>query len=216
MSEYPDRISVRARREQWVYPVSADIVFLVKGQSSISTSQAMKKAKEVETLIAELERADVKGLSTYIDSANYSSSKGILSGSSQAVFKVVVVEVETDKVPLCMGVGANQKGVSLEAVNWNYGELHKERLSLLQQVASDCREYADAIAHALGIKRGLIYSSSLDWQEPGDFEPYASKGLMLLESSLAEGPSEQGFTFPIQKRSILSVSMRAEFHCAET
>lgn len=214
LSEYPDRISVRASRDMWVYPYSADIVLQVEGQSSISTSQAMKKAKEVEQLIADLDRAGVSDTPINVDSVSFESSKGILGGSSQAVFCVVVVAVEVDKVPLCLGVAANKKGVTVEACRWSFGKLHDERLELLHQVASDCRDYADTIAKSLGINRGPIHSSNLDWKEPDDVEPYSSKRLMLRSRSGARS-SDERFNFPIQRRSLLSVSMRAEFRCIE-
>lgn len=214
MSEYPDRISVRARREMWIYPHSADIVFQIEGQSSISTSLAMKKAKEVEQLIAELDRAGVSDAPVNVDSVSFESSKGFLGGSSQAIFRAVVVGVESDKVPLCLGVGANRKGVSVEACRWSFGKLHDERLQLLQLVASDCRDYADAIAKSLGITRGLLHSSNLDWGEPEDVEPYETKRLMMRSRSGAQS-SDEGFSFPVQRRSLLSVSMRAEFRCVE-
>lgn len=198
----------------WVSPISADIVLQVEGQSSLSTSQAMKKAKEVEQLISELERVGVSGSPINVDSVHFESSKGLLGGSSQAVFRIVVVGVASDKVPLCLGVSANRKGVSVEACRWSFGELHNERLELLRQVASDCRDYADAIAKSLGIVRGLLHSSSLDWKEPEDVEPYASKKLMMRSRGGAKSLNE-GFSFPVQRRSLLSVLMRAEFRCIE-
>jgi hypothetical protein len=198
----------------WVYPHSADIVLQIEGQSSVSTSQAMKKAKEVEQLIAELDHAGVSDVPINVDSVSFESSKNLLGGSSQAVFRVVVVGVESDKVPLCLGVGANKKGVSIEACRWSFGKLHDERLQLLRLVASDCRDYADTIAKSLGITRGLLHSSNLDWGEPEDVEPYVSKRLLMRSRSGVKS-SDGGFSFPVQRRSLLSVSMRAEFRCVE-
>lgn len=214
MSKYPDKISVSASRQQWVQPLTADAVFQIEGQSSVGAVQAMKKAQEVDAFIAELNRHDANGESVYVDSARFESSKGLLSASSQALFRVVVATLASDQVPLCLGVAAQQKGVAVETVRWDYGDLHDERLALLGQVTSDCLDYADAVAQSLGIVRGLLHTSDLQWQEPSTGESHPS-GAMLRSANLQRTREDPGFSFPIQRRAQLAVTMRAEFRCSE-
>lgn len=216
--QYPDRISTEVSVEERVRAAGATFCLEVSGTASIGSMATIRKSKElvaIATLLATLNIAEDR---MRIEKVSFASKEGWLGGSS------VRIDVEIGEVPiersaeLLSGLSA-MKGVKLEELRWEFGDLSERRDALLVRAVEASKRQAVLIANAAGTPLRSIYSLSQKWTEPlseGMAEHYERGPAMRMSKHIGGAENEiAGYQFMQNHEGRLGLTVKMEFRVGE-
>lgn len=216
--QYPDRISTEVSVEERVRAAGATFCLEVSGTASIGSMATIRKNKElvaIATLLATLNIAEDK---MRIEKVSFASKEGWLGGSS------VRIDVEIGEVPiersaeLLSGLSA-MKGVKLDELRWEFGDLSERRDALLVRAVEASKRQAVLIANAAGMPLRSIYSLSQKWMEPlneGMAEHYErGRGMRMSKSASIAEDEIAGYQFMQNYEGRLGLTVKMEFRVGE-
>ena len=147
----PDVIEVSVVHQEEVRADRADLFVVIKGASLITGDAALRKAREVGQLVADLighglEESDIQLQGVYAEAAT-----GMLGRSSSAKYLLKVRCADLNRLADVLGVITSQKNTTLRSIAWGYPEDEGAWARRIDAVIGSANEKARRIAAGLGV-----------------------------------------------------------------
>lgn len=150
--EEPDVIRVSVAREKEVPADGADLYVTIRGTSVVSGKEALRKAKEVNRLVEDLEGRGLSRDAVELLSVRAEQSSSALTRSSSAQYRVRIRCRDIDGLAGILGVITAQKVASLDRLDWQYPEIEATRTGWIEEAIAHANARAQAMAAALGVR----------------------------------------------------------------
>ncbi len=172
------KLTVEELAVQEVQASSAIMHVTVKGSSYFASDVAMKKAKEVESLLEGLTALGIPEKEIRLKNVVAEAESGILSKSSSAKYNLSIKCRDMDKLSDALAVITGAKNVQLHQLDWQFREDRKSKLDLIRKAFQAAKETAESIAAAVGADitavtecsyAGFIEKEMEQWKIPADY-----------------------------------------------
>jgi uncharacterized protein YggE len=147
-----DTITVSATAREEVAAHQADLILLIKGASFVRGSAALSKAREVQQLVAELQKLNLPADSFVVEDVRLEVSGGMALKSSAAQYQLRVRRVAVDDVVDVLGVISGAKNVVLNSLEWRYPDDDAMRNGWLAACLRRAMLKAQVCAETLGVR----------------------------------------------------------------
>lgn len=145
-------ITVSAEAEEECEATSADIHVTVRGASIFSGDTALKKAREVASLVVALTEIGIAESAIELRGIQAEVTTGALGNkTSSATYSLRVAKVPLAKVADAIGAITSQKNADLISTVWKYGDDEVIRLRLLEVALNRAKTKAGVIVRTLGV-----------------------------------------------------------------
>ena len=154
--------------------VSADHVDLhvsIKGSSLVAGDAALRKAKEVSQMVADLKAGGVDEKDIYLQGVQADVASGLITRSSAAIYSLRIRCHDLEMLSALLGVITGQKNATLSSLVWGYHAEAEVRDRLLDACVQQAGEKARRIASGLGVRLLGIQSFSEADLEPDRRSP---------------------------------------------
>lgn len=179
----PDTITVSAEAQEEIEATHADIHVTVRGTSLVSGDTALRKAREVASLVAALTEVGIAESMVELRGIKADVTTGALGNkTSSATYSLRVTKVPLAIVPEVIGAVTEQRNADLIATVWQYGDEEATRLRLLEAALKRLQVKADLTARTLGISLKAV--NTLTEVFTDDESPHPQ-----LEQAYGSGPS---------------------------
>lgn len=138
----PDTITISVVAQRKLYASSVDMYVVIEGSSLISDKSALKKAKEVRTLVEALKVEGISEDKIQIIGISASVSTGIISKTSSAKYRLKIEIPETDMLARVLGVVSSRKNSEMMGLDWKYGDHNDVHESLLEEAITHANRRA--------------------------------------------------------------------------
>ena len=205
----PDTIHVSANHREEIEATHADLFVTVRGSSVVSGNEALKKAKEVSTLVDELTQAGVKAEDIHLQGIHVETSSGAILKSSSATYRLRIHCGTLERIPALLDILGTQKNAALEQIAWRYDDESARKAGLGSAIEA-AKSKAHRIATALGVTLQGIYSfneNTFDEEAPGLFQPQA----MMMKTARGAAPAEPSLGLDIQHSKFIQVNVEVEY-----
>ncbi len=152
MTEHPDRVVLHETVTEEVQASGADLYLTIKGNSFFTGQAAIKKAKEVQQLVAGLIGAGVIEEDISVQSVSLSSEKGMVTKSSSAKYKLRVRCHNLDKLPDVLGAVTASNNIIMDNIDWRYDGLEAKENEWMMEAIGKSSRRAEKIASGLALK----------------------------------------------------------------
>ncbi len=156
-TDNPNTISVTIPLEREVEADRADLTIRVEGQAVFSGGQAMKKAREIRSLVEHLASAGIPESAIRLQSAKAQVTSGLISKSSTVKYVLRIEVPSRDLVAAGLGAVTNTKNAELVSLQWKYDQLDAVHDELLREALSLARSRASMICEALGQRTTVVH-----------------------------------------------------------
>jgi uncharacterized protein YggE len=163
-----DLIAVWASHREWVSADSAALYVAIKGESFFTGSAALKKAKEVSSLVSELTQELLEPDHITLESVRASVKSGVLGASSSATYRLKIVCPDLAKLADVLGIVTSRKSATLSAVDWKYKGEDEIRSKCLKECLRKVKDRGEEVASALGVSLTGVHSFSETWRGTED------------------------------------------------
>lgn len=150
--KHRDRIVVEEMVTYELRASSAVLSVSVKGTSFFADDAAMKKAKEVATLIDALKEVGIPEAEIRLRNVVAESQSGIISKSSSAKYQLSVKCADLERLSETLAIITSAKNCELHKLDWRFSDDREVKLKQLEQVFSAARETGECIAKSLGVQ----------------------------------------------------------------
>jgi uncharacterized protein YggE len=147
----PDLLYINVDEEFQSDAKACDLYLQVRGSSFWSANEALKKAKEVSGLVNELSGIGVANSEIEILEVTARKEKGLVSSSSSADYSLKVKCTDFSKFPPILGVVTRQKNISLQYMDWDYGNDEDAQTRAIERALAKAKRKAKIVADALGV-----------------------------------------------------------------
>jgi uncharacterized protein YggE len=151
-----DTIEMSGTHEEDQTAHAADLFVRVQGQSLVTGSAALQKAKEVALIVEGLKAAGLPEAQIELVAVQAEVRSGLLSKSSHASYELKVRCANLDELPALLGVITGAKNAQLERLEWQYPQDAATEGRLLAEAAKNAQVKARAVAEALGVRLGRL------------------------------------------------------------
>ena len=206
----PDTIAVRIVSEVDLDADTADLTMVVEGATVFSGAEALRKAKELRTLVDALKAAGIDENRVKLRSVQINSQSFALIKASSAKYVVSIKSVTVELLPTILSLVASQKGAKLSRLTWNYGELKATRRRLRHEALTEALQQARRDAEALEVE--VLGIHQLTEETRGrDYEPehIAGDSAGFLAARGQSAPEALGFH--LGNSTTVRLDLRAEF-----
>jgi hypothetical protein len=207
----PDTISVNVKVERKVYASRVDMCVEIRGESLVSGSAALQKAREVRDLVAALADVRIPESCVQVVGIRTAVSSGIITKSSSAVYSLRIEVPSLDLLADALGAVTSRKNASLTRLEWQYSgieELHHQMLEEAlrrseQRAALICRE----LRHGnLGV-HGLTETFSEDQDNRAEFASFGAP----LRARAANALSKEDLGLEVTHSKTVTLGVRVEY-----
>ena len=178
-----DRITIKEVFVEDVPATGADLIVTVKGSSFITGQTALKKAREVSVLVDALKLAGLPEEKISIETINVQASSGPILKTSSAVYTLKLNCEDLEKLGDILTVVTSTKNISLDSVEWQYGDLDTRKSRWIATVIKQATIRAQETSTALGVQIKGIHDCQLDYvglPEPQIYQkPYHEPGAKM-------------------------------------
>jgi len=157
METPPDTIKITASQREEVQATHADLYATVKGSSLVSGNQALKKAKEVSSLVEELTKFGLPMEDIHLQSIHAENTSGAIQRSSSATYRLRIRCNNLEQIPDILGIVTAHKNATFERLAWKYPD-DEARDSGFEKALQKAQARAKRAASTLGVKLLGIYS----------------------------------------------------------
>jgi uncharacterized protein YggE len=130
---------------------SAVLHVSVKGTSYFADDMALKKAKEVSSLVDALKELGIPDEEIRLKNVVADSQSGIISKTSSAKYHLSIKCRELEKLSEALSVITNGKNCELHKLDWQFMEDREKKLNYLSKAFTAAKETAECMANSLGI-----------------------------------------------------------------
>jgi len=189
MESKPDTIKVSATHKEEISATHANLHMTVKGSSVVSGDQAMKKAKEVNSLVEALTTFGLSPEAVHLQGVHIEVSSGTLLKSSSAMYRLKIRCEKLDQLADLLDIISSQKNASLERIEWKYSE-EAAREQALDIALTRAKSKAEKVAKSLGVKLLGVYDLiENQYDEEMPFPHFAAQAMPRAMSKAAPEPS---------------------------
>lgn len=149
--ERPDLIKVLVVHREEVRADRADLFVVVKGSSLVTGDAALKKAREVGQLVADLTGHGLPESDIQLEGVYAEAATGMLGRSSSAKYLLKVRCADLNRLADVLGIITAQKNTTLRSLVWGYPEDAGARERRLDAAIQSANEKARQIASGLGV-----------------------------------------------------------------
>jgi hypothetical protein len=205
MQPSPDVIVIKVRHEEDLVAERAELLVTVTGSSLVTGGSALRKAKEVSDLVAELERCGINPEDVSLEGVHAEVSSGMLGKSSSATYRLRIWCKDLERLPDALGAITSARNSTLGQVIWRYRDSPEQQLEWLQRCIALANLKAQAAASALGARivgiHRLTEQGLMKYREHRIMPPggYATRA--------RSAPMELGFDLTHRRRGGLKVTV---------
>jgi hypothetical protein len=203
----PHVIVIRVTHEEDVHAERADLLVTVKGSSLVTGHTALKKAKEVSDLVAELQKCGISPEDVALESVHAEVSSGVLGKSSSANYRLRVRCNSLERIPDALGAITSARNAKLEQVIWRYPDSPEQQVKWLQHCIAIANQKAQAAARALGTRIVGIHRLTELSLAAAMAPRGAAGGSFALERTRGAAPVDLGFELSHRKTDGLQLSV---------
>jgi hypothetical protein len=208
----PDTITVNVTHYGVIKANRVDIFVSIRDLLLVTGNAALKKAKEVNLLVKALTELGLTEEDIELHSVHAESAKGLLGGSTSAVYQVLVKCRDLNALADILAVIAAQRNGKLDFLSWNYPDDRTLRNEWLKGCLLEAKEKAVTIAAGLGVQVLGVHALSEKWLEsqPGNGHTNGSRDVVVngakIESVDAQVPLFHSKRLEIQLETQFRVS----------
>ena len=213
-------VSAEARDETWAG--SADIIVRVDGEAFFSGTTALKKAKEVANMVAQLTQAGVPEKDVFLLGVNAKVKSGLISKSSSAEYRLRIHCADLSMFADALGAITSQKNAHLVGVTWKFPTEDATRIALLEKSLGLVKEKGQKIAAALGVTVKGVHSFNESWLElpkqsgvmferDDDLPASRARASRAFHDAADESVSSATMGFGIQNSKLIGVKVEVKF-----
>ena len=145
-------ITVRETQAHEVAAERADLFVTVEGASLFTGQEALKKAREVAQLAADLSVAGLPPDALFLQGVSADVQSGTLSKYSRARYRLRIRCTDLSKLGDYVGIITAQKNTSLTSIEWGYPDDDAQRDAWLLVCIARVNDKSAKIAAALGVR----------------------------------------------------------------
>lgn len=169
METKPDTIHVSTVQSEEIQATHADLIVTVKGTSFISGNEALKKSREVNQLVKELNAVGLSVEDIRLQSVFTEMTSGNFLKSSSATYRLSLRCNKLERIADLLSVIVSQKNASLEKIIWRYPD-EEMREQLLEKAIAVVQGRASKVAASLGVELLGVYTFNENYMdEEGPF-----------------------------------------------
>ena len=213
MTTKPDTIKISVTSKEEINATHADLHVTVKGTSFFSGDEAMKKAKEVNQLVSELNRAGIKDEAVTLQGVRTEGSSGALLKSSSAVYRLKVRCEKLNQLAEILDVVSVQKNASLDRIEWKYDD-ESEKEKVLTAALEKAKAKAEKVAASLNVKLLGVYDfieNAYDHEVP----PVHFAAQSVAKSSAVRSAPAPSLSMEIQHSKTINVTVDVWYRVSE-
>jgi len=180
-----DRIRVTETVFYELKATSAVLHISVKGTSYFADDVAMKKAKEVSTLVDAFKELGIPEHEIRLKNVLAESQSGIISKTSSAKYYLSIKCDDLEKLSEALSVVTTGKNSELHKLDWQFLEDRQKKLEHLGKAVSAAKETAECIAHSLGVTIEGVHDCSFDEFIEYDFDVGPSPATLHSRANMA-------------------------------
>lgn len=181
----PDLIKVSENGRTEIAADRADLFVTIRGSSLVTGREALKRAREVSALVADLAAYGIDESSVFVQGVHAEVSSGLLGRSSSARYALKVRCARLDTLPDVLGIVTGQKTASLDRVEWGYGDTSDAKERLATECLARAARRAERIAEGLGVR--LLGVHTYGEQLADTESPYAITAPQSLQAKSFRG-----------------------------
>ena len=137
----------------------SDVHFTVRGTSFISGDMALRRAREVATVVAALNEMGISEGAIELRGVNAEVSTGALGNkSSSATYSLRATKIDAAKVSTALGVITSQANTQLQTIIWQFADEEMVREKLWSLAVKRTIAKAESTATLLGTQLLGVYS----------------------------------------------------------
>jgi uncharacterized protein YggE len=186
METKPDTIHVSTQQSEEIQATHADLIVTVKGTSFVSGNEALKKSREVNQLVHELQLIGLSMEDIRLQSVFTDISSGNFLKSSSATYRLSIRCNKLEQFPDLLGIIVSQKNSSLEKIVWRYPD-EEMREQLLEKAIAVIQARAKKVAASLGVELLGIYTFHENYMD--EERPFP-----MAEAGFAQAKTRAGIT----------------------
>jgi uncharacterized protein YggE len=206
-----DTITVRAAASDDVQADKADLLVTIKGSSLITGSTALKKAREVRQLVADLAPIGIAESAITLLSVTAETTTHVIGKTSSARYNLCIRCRQLDDLADVLGIITGQKNTQLTAIMWDYPDLAPIHDRLLAQSLRRCAAKATLMAEALASRVDRVHAvTETTTDQEGDLQPHYARAASLETSRARLSSDDLGLAVTHTKR--IGVHVEVVYH----
>ncbi|HEY9773056.1 MAG TPA: SIMPL domain-containing protein [Planktothrix sp.] len=147
-----DGITISESFTEDVPATGAMLTVTVKGSSFVSGQSAMRKAREVASLVEGLKAAGLPEEKISVESVKLQASSGPILKSSSATYTLKLDCDNLEKLDDVLTVVTSAKNISLDELDWQYGDIDDRKNKWINAAITKANSRAKEAASALGVE----------------------------------------------------------------
>jgi uncharacterized protein YggE len=164
METKPDTIHISTNQSEEIQATHADLIVTIKGSSFFSGNEALKKSKEVNQLVNELNEIGLSMEDIRLQSVFTEISSGNFLKSSSATYRLSIRCNKLERFADLLSVIIAQKNASLEQIIWRYPD-EEMREQLLEKAIAVVETRAKKVAASLGVELLGVYTFNENYMD---------------------------------------------------
>jgi uncharacterized protein YggE len=159
----PDRITIRETFVEDVSATGALLTVTVKGSSFITGQTALKKAREVATLVEALITAGLSEAKISVETVKVQASSGPILKTSSASYTLRLDCEDLEKLDDVLTVVTSAKNISLDSLEWQYADLDTRKNSWITAAIEQANSRAREATTALGVQIAGVQNCQIEY-----------------------------------------------------
>ena len=160
-------LKIEVTDSEEIFAQKVDIYIVIRGTSLVIGNAALSRAREVAQLISDLRKEGLTDSDFKLLGVQADVNTGILGRNSSAKYSLKIHCDKVEILPDVLGAITSQKNISLNHLQWDYGDLREVRDRLLNQCILSSNQKAARIAAGLGVKIVGVCHFSETFATPG-------------------------------------------------
>lgn len=162
----PDTIEVSVELKKELVAEGAEFFVSVAGESFFTGTSALKKAREIAQLVADLKNCGIEESDIRLESVTAKTSSGLLGRSSSATYRLRINCPRMELAADVLGAITSQKNTELSHIEWRYeGNDPGSRQRWLDEATTRVHEKARRVAANLGTTLAGVYDYQEQWSD---------------------------------------------------
>jgi len=204
-----DMIVVNVEVERKVYATRVDMYVDIKGESFVSGSAALKKAREVRDLVAALAKAGIEESNVEVMGIRASVASGIIAKSSSAVYRLRIDVPALDMLADAIGAVTSRKNASLGLLDWKYPEMESLHEEMLGQALERAEHRAALICRAVNHRNLGVHGLTEKFRDTA--EPHMMLSREMVGTMRAGAVTSEDLGLDVTHAKTVSLDVRVEY-----
>jgi uncharacterized protein YggE len=160
---HPDQLTIWELYVENVAATAATLTLTVKGSSFITGNTALKKAKEVASLIEALKAAGLPEEKISLEFVRLQQTSGPVLKTSAASYTLRLDCDDLEKLSEILTVVTAAKNIVVDSLDWRYGDIAERKTKWIARALDQANTRAREAADVLGVKIEGVYDCQFDY-----------------------------------------------------